>query len=83
MSAPQHFALSCRQGFGTPPLRSVVGFHGWNWCAHRTAWAGATKVMISRVQALQRHARQEAAGALTQSPDGPNASGATIRHQAA
>jgi hypothetical protein len=37
----------------------------------------------SRVQTLQRHARQEAAGTITQSPEGPVASGATIRHQAA
>jgi hypothetical protein len=36
-----------------------------------------------RVQALQRHARQETASALTQSPEGPDASGAKIKQQAA
>jgi hypothetical protein len=45
--------------------------------------AGATKVMISRVQALQRHTRQEAASAFTQNPVGPDASGAKIRRQGA
>jgi hypothetical protein len=35
--------------------------------------AGATKVSISRVQAFQRYARQEAASAITQSPKGPDA----------
>jgi hypothetical protein len=40
-------------------------------------------VTISRVQALQRYTRQEAASAITQSPEGPDASGAKIRHQIA
>jgi hypothetical protein len=45
--------------------------------------AGATKVMISRVQAFKRHARQEAASAIAQSPEGQDASEAKIGRQAA
>jgi MinD superfamily P-loop ATPase len=45
--------------------------------------AGAMKVMISRVQALKRHAWQEAASTITQSSEGSDTSGAKIRCQAA
>jgi hypothetical protein len=46
-------------------------------------WAGATKVMICRVQAFKRHARQEATSTITQSSEGSDASGAKISCQAA
>jgi hypothetical protein len=46
-------------------------------------WAEASKVMISRVQAFKRHARQEAASAITHSPEASDASGSKIRRQAA
>jgi hypothetical protein len=50
---------------------------------YEPGWAGAWKVMISRVQAFKRHARQEAASAITQSPEESDASGAKIGRQAA
>jgi hypothetical protein len=64
---------------GTPPLLtaldSPVGL-----LSSMNRGLGPLKVMISRVQALKRHARQKTASAITQSPEEQDASGTKIRH---
>jgi hypothetical protein len=67
---------------GTPPPRPTLDSRA-GLVSSTHPQAGATKVMISRVQAFKRHARQEAASAIAQSPEGQDASEAKIGCQAA
>ncbi len=65
----------CRNNHFVPPLQLAFdSCAGLVSSTNRLGWA--TKVAIFRVQALRRHTRQEAASAITQSPEGPHASGA-------
>jgi hypothetical protein len=76
LTRPRSLLLVCpSRGPGFRKSKFRVSFE------NRAGWV--SEVMSLHAQAVPRHARQEAAGTLSQAPARPNASGAKIRQQAA